>query len=75
MKKVAMGELENTLEKLIEERSADTFLGSMPARGGVLIVLFSHRYNEDVPLLVTGSDAPRILAKVHEVLAGAGSDV
>jgi hypothetical protein len=68
--KVTLANLSAILSKLIEEKGADTFLGSLPTSQGLLVLLFSHRYNEDHALLIAGSETSRVLGKVHEILAG-----
>jgi hypothetical protein len=69
-KTVDLNDLREHLDKLVRDKEAETFLGSLMTTKGLFILLFSHRYNEEHALIVPGTDAPRILARVYETLAG-----
>ncbi len=68
-KKYNIQELTVKLPALIKEFSLDVVIGSMQVTDGVLILLFSHRNNREVPLVVSGThDLPKVLSDVQGFL-------
>ena len=66
---VKMDALSSTLNDLIAKQEIESFVGTVLTTKGVLVLFFSHRYNRDTAILVSGTDTTKVLGQVFEALA------
>jgi hypothetical protein len=73
---VSFNDLPAAVRNLIEKNEAKTFIGTMLTSKGVLVLLFSHRFNREFPIVVSGTDSAKVQSKVLELLGlpSAGSE-
>lgn len=66
--KIEFRHLGQTMKKLKDEEQIDSFLGAMMTTQGVLLVFFSHRFNRQHPLLVSGSETTKVISEMAQYL-------
>jgi hypothetical protein len=65
---VNLNELTSFLKKWREDHDLTAFMGAMMTTKGMLILLFSPRFNRDVAFLVVGAEASKALMRTFETL-------
>ncbi|MDZ4677571.1 MAG: hypothetical protein SGI74_08680 [Oligoflexia bacterium] len=65
---VNINELTAFLKKWRVEHDVSSYLGAMMTTKGMLILLFSPRFNKDIAFLVIGSEASKALTRTFETL-------
>lgn len=66
---VKFEEIQSTVKKLSQDEGYEGFLGAMVCTKGILVLLFSPRFNKDLSLIVPGTDSNRVMSEVFEGLA------
>lgn len=59
------------LKSLMKEQDYDVIMGSMTVTQGVLLLLFSHRFNKELPVIITEcpQDAEkRVFIEAQEII-------
>ncbi len=64
---IAFKEISSHIKKLISEKSADTFVGSMATTKGIFVLLFSHRLNKEFSFVVAGNEIAPVMARISEI--------
>lgn len=71
-KTIKVQDLEKELVPLVKQNSLDFVVGSMHVTtdsGGLFVLLFSHRMNKEIPIIISGShQQAEILNRVQKVL-------
>lgn len=66
--KIEFEALGKTIETLKSVQQVDLLLGSLMTTQGTLLLFFSHRFNREHPVIVSGKDAPKVLQAVEKYL-------
>ena len=68
-KKIKNSDLEKELSALVKQSNLDLVVGSAQMAAGVFVLLFSHRQNKELGIVVTGNhEKSDVLKRVHKVL-------